>query len=90
MGPGADLALVICTTALISSKFGDLVLLREQLAIPVLQIHLDVFLSLNQSKFSLGGSPAVLFVRTGNLILVGGRVANWYGSLKQHSWFSFL
>ena len=42
---------------------------------PDLEIHLEVFLYLDQRKFSLCGSPAVLFVLTGNLILVGRRLS---------------
>ena len=49
-------------------------LFQEQLATPDLQVHLEVFLYLGQNMFCSGGSPAVLSVLKGNLILVAGRV----------------
>ena len=48
--------------------------LPEQLAIPDLRTHLEVFLYLDQSMFCQSGSPVLLFVVTGNMILVAGRV----------------
>ena len=50
------------------------ILLREQLASPDLQVHLEVFFYLGQNMFSSGGSPAVLSALKEILILVAGRV----------------
>ena len=76
MGPGADLVLALCTTALVSTKFEELLLNFSPGAAGHNRPSDSLRgISLSRSEYVFfRGSPVLLLVLTGNLILVAGRV----------------